>query len=242
MLPKFVKTSNVTRFLAAVTQTEQRGAREAGWIACIGEPGLGKTRTLEWWAIQRQAVFLRAKSEWTAHWVLMELAQGLGLSADGTKRQLFARVLQAVGETGKPIVLDEAEKTRHNPRLIETIRDISDLTEVEVVIGGTSDALRYITKFPQMSSRVSATARFALATLDDVKAMAEQTCEVPIAADLLAELHRQSNGYFREIKNGLREIERIGLVNKGTAVTLEAMAGRELCRNRRALESGAGRR
>lgn len=241
MHAKFVKTSNVDRFLAAVTATEERGAREAGWVAAIGDPGLGKTRTLHWWATTRRAVFLRAKAEWSALWVLRELAEGLDLSAEGTKQQLFGRILEHLALNQIPIVIDEVEKTRHNPRLLEGVRDLSDLTEVEVVLGGTADALRYLARHPQWSSRISATAKFAQATAADVRLMCDTLCEVKVADDLAEEILKQSQGYFREVKNAIAAAERIGLANGGGTVCLADVARIELCRNRKAVELG-GRR
>lgn len=237
-----VQTSNVKRFLSAVASAEDRGAREAGWIAAIGEPGLGKTRTLEWWAANRGAAFLRAKAEWRSHWVMQELALALGISAEGSYKTLFGRIIEQIGTRGVPIVIDEAEKTRHNMRLLDGIRDIVDLTEVELIIGGTPDALRFLTKYPQWASRVCATARFGLLTHADVRLMADQLCEVPVADDVIPILHDQAGGYAREIKNGLGEIERVGRVNPGVTVTADMLADRDLCRNRRALDGAQGRR
>jgi DNA transposition AAA+ family ATPase len=242
MHTKFVQTSNVKKFLAAFASAEERAAREAGWVAAIGEPGLGKTRTLEWWAVQQKAVFLRAKAEWTPIWVIRELAERLGLSSDGTYKSLFQRVLTCIGERRTPIVIDEAEKTKHNMRLLEGVRDIVDLTEVELVIGGTPDALRFLTKYPQWASRVSATARFGLASAADVKLMATELCEVPVDDGLLALILTETGGYYREIKNALGEVEKVGRVNRGAAVTVEMVKGRTLCRNRRALQDGVSGR
>jgi DNA transposition AAA+ family ATPase len=239
MLNRFVQTANVKKFLAAVTATQERAAREAGWVAAIGEPGLGKTKTLEWWAVKHHAVFLRAKAEWRPLWVMQELAAGLGLSIDGSYKVLFQRVLEAIGANPCAIVIDEVEKTRHNPRLLDGLRDIADLTEIELVIGGTPDALRFLTKFPQWASRVSATARFTVATPADVKLMATELVEVPIADDLLALIQAETGGYFREIKNALGEVEKVGRNNKGVTITAAMVQGRELCRNRRALQAAS---
>jgi DNA transposition AAA+ family ATPase len=240
MHSKFVQTSNVKKFIVAVSVAEERAAREAGWVAAIGEPGLGKTKTLEWWAVKHRAVFLRAKAEWRPLWMMRELAKALGLSTDGKYEQLFQRILEALGDNPRAIVVDEVEKTRHNTRLIDGLRDVTDLTEVELILGGTPDALRFLTKYPQWASRVSATARFGAATLPDVKLMATELLEVPVADDLLARILQETSGYYREIKNALGEVERVGKNNRGAMVTLEMANGLELCRNRRALQGAAG--
>ena len=89
MRNRFAKTANVTGFLAGVTAVEERGAREAGMLLVTGEPGYGKTRTVQWWAIQTDGVYLRAKSGWTPHWVLTELVKELGLAPARRSEDLF---------------------------------------------------------------------------------------------------------------------------------------------------------
>lgn len=245
MYDKFVQTSNVKRFLAAVATADQRAAREAGWIAAIGEPGLGKTKTLENWAGKEDvnAVYLRSKANWTSTWVMQELAgKVLGVSnplAKGSYRVLFQRVMESLGESQKPIIVDEVEKTGHNPRLLEGIRDIVDMTDIVLVLGGTPDALKFLQKQPQWASRVYVAAPFQKATVEDVRLMADQLSQAPLADDLVALIHDKTRGYFREIKNAIGEAERVGRSNPDQLVTAEMLKGRDLCRNRTALAGGA---
>ncbi len=46
MKSAFVQTTNVRRYLQALSALEDRGASEACFIVIDGEPGLGKTTTL----------------------------------------------------------------------------------------------------------------------------------------------------------------------------------------------------
>ncbi len=231
---EFVQTSSAKAFLAAVSKAQQRGAREASWIAVRGERGLGKTRTLKWWAVRQSAVYLRFKTEWTGRWMLEELARELGLSADGRKQDLFLRVVEAVRQGQIIIVLDEVElaKVRSKIKLLELLRDISDLTEMEVILGGDEAGINHVMRYDQFSSRVAARAQFTPATPSDIRLMCDKLAEVAIADDLAAEILRQSGGYLREAKNAIAEVERWAAANDAKQVGAGDLAGRALCAGR----------
>ncbi|MFM2042085.1 MAG: hypothetical protein RLY86_661 [Pseudomonadota bacterium] len=235
MRTEFVQTSGVKTLLAGVTKAQQRGAREAGWITVQGDRGVGKTRALQWWSMRHQAVYLRMKAEWTPRWLLEELATELGLSVNERNKQaLFGKVVAAVRTSETIIVLDEVEleKVRGKIRLLEILRDISDLTETEVIIGGDKDGIRHVLRYDQFASRVAVAVQFPAVTLDDARLLAERLAEVKIAPEVVAEIHRQSGGWLREAKNAVAEVERLARMNGLAEVTLDHVAGRPLCAGR----------
>ena len=51
----FVKTNNVKKFIAMMNNLQNRADGVPGMGLVYGEPGLGKTQTINWWAyINRQ--------------------------------------------------------------------------------------------------------------------------------------------------------------------------------------------
>lgn len=68
----FVKTSNVSAYLAAIEQLNRRTAPEAAFVVAAGDAGFGKTRTLEHWAVHNKAVYVRLKNGVTIHWLLKD--------------------------------------------------------------------------------------------------------------------------------------------------------------------------
>lgn len=234
---EFVQTSGVKAFLTAVSKAQQRGAREASWIAVKGERGLGKTRTMQWWAVRQQAVYLRFKTEWTARWMLEELARELGLSAEASRKQdLFIRVVETIRRQQVILVVDEIEllKVRGKIKLLELVRDISDLTEMEVILAGDEAGINHVTRYDQFASRIAARAQFGLATHADIRLMCDKLAEVEIADDLVGDILRQSGGYLREAKNAIADVERWASANSAKLVKLSDVAGRALCAGRSA--------
>lgn len=215
---------------------EKRGATEASWMATIGDPGFGKTKTLQWWAAQNNAVYLRAKTNWSARWMLSELvAELVGSETAGSTKALFEIALRELARSQKAIVVDESWNMLHDAKLLETLRDLSDLVENPIILGGEKRVTnRLALRFPQIASRISEIVQFEAATVQDVRICCEALSEVPIADCLVAEIHRQSSGFYREIKNAIARAESFGKRNAGKPVTAEDMKGQELCRDRKA--------
>jgi DNA transposition AAA+ family ATPase len=243
MRPTFVKTQNATAFIAGLQALQQRGASEACLMVIDGEPGLGKTRTIEWWAVQNAAIFLRAKAEWTPAWFLRELLTSLRKQPDWSFEKMYRQALQTLGERAQAaerdevpfaVVIDEVDHISRNGRLLETIRDLSDMLEIPFILVGMGRVRHNLVRFPQIASRIGQTVEFAVAPLDDARALVKALCEVTVKDDLVEFLHKVSGGKFREIKEGIAAIERFGKRQPpGTPIGVTEMAGQALLNDRK---------
>jgi DNA transposition AAA+ family ATPase len=232
MYPKFAQTSNVKRFLDGVGQLERRGAGEACWMLGRGEPGLGKTKTLQWWATQKNAVYLRAKTNWSPSWMLGDLVEEFGQQPERRFPDRFAQLMGLLSKSKRAIVIDEARNMLHDMRLLETIRDLTDAVEPLFILGGEEFvAKRLEARFPQISSRISSDVTFERATLPDVRACCDELSEVAIADDLVPRIHGESRGYYREIKNAIAAAEAVGK-RRGGKVKADDLKGVPLCHTR----------
>ena len=52
----FVKTNNVKRFITMMNNLQNRAEGVPGMGLVYGEPGLGKTQTINWWAFKNNAI------------------------------------------------------------------------------------------------------------------------------------------------------------------------------------------
>jgi len=229
MKKAFVQNSNYVRFMEAVKAVEGRGAREASILLVTGPSGLGKSQTVDRFAVDSNAIYLRAKETWTRGGLLAEMADSLRLPVTGRNQEVQARIIGHVASNQTPIVIDEAEFTvRTTAGILECVRD-SDLTEVLVVLVGMETMERRIARYPQLSSRVAQVVHFEPLTESDVILTARQMAEVKIAEDLLGRLHRQSEGKMRLVMNGIATIERHAKTNGLTHVRLSDMGEVALC-------------
>ena len=241
MKPVFVKTQNAQVFLSALWALEQRGAAEACLVVVDGLPGLGKSSVTQWWAVQNQAVFLRAKAEWTPAWFLRELLGELRITPEYSFEKMYRQAIRALGDRaaaaardGMPfaVLIDEVDHISRNSRLLETVRDLSDMLEVPFNFVGMGKVRHNLARFPQIMSRVSQLVEFKPSPLEDVLAMVQAQCEVPVDEDMVAFLHKVSGGFFREVKEGMASIERFGKRNAGKTVSVASMEGQVLLMDR----------
>ena len=229
MKKAFVKTSNYELFRTGITAVENRGAAEASLMLVMAEAGYGKSATVDQWAIQNGAAYLRAKEEWTPNWFMNELAENLKIDSRGRAKDVFARIAGYIGGNNVPIVIDEVEHClKDGARVLEAVRDLSDLTEVLVILVGMDQVQARIARHKQISSRIAKVIEFKPASMEDVLLTCKQLAEVEIADDLCAEIHRQSAGRMREIMNAIATVENTAKRNSATKVSLADMAGQSL--------------
>jgi hypothetical protein len=211
----FAKTSNVDRFMAGLENIESRGAPEASWMLAAGDSGYGKTRTGEWWAVQHNAILIRIKASATPHWVLTDIVNEL--RRETPKRsceQLFAQVVGQMIDTPQPIVLDEVENAVRDWAVLETVRDISDILSVPVILLGREYVAQRLRSQRQIWSRISAVAAFGPATLQDVRRVADEVAEAEIEDAVCERIHEESKGFIRDIVKAISRAERLGLRTK----------------------------
>ena len=228
MNPNFAMTGNVEAFLNGITTVEDRGAPEASWMLVEGLAGVGKTKTLEWFATQHDAIHLRCKASYTAHWFLRELVTELGVQPKRKTEDLFNQAIGILARSARAIIIDEIEHALKDTKVLETIRDISDLTEVLVVVAGMEGVRSKLARFPQISSRISDVVEFLPPSVQDVRILCDTICEVAVADDLVNEIHRQSGGRMRLVLNAIKKVEQHGLRNKGKTVDLDSIKGKQL--------------
>lgn len=247
MKKHYVKTSNFHRFSDGIQAVEERGAAEASMMLVFGQAGYGKSETLDHWATQKDAIYLRANVDWTPKYFLIELAKFLRTDTSGTAEQLFTRLMAKIAAEQMPIVIDEADHCLHNnAAVLEKVRDFADRTETLVILAGMEKIQGKIARHPQISSRIARAVEFSAATVEDTIRLCDELCEIKVHRDLAIEMQKQSAGRVREILNAIALVERTGQRGGKAEVTLADMAGQALThdwqsRRQRVVSPKAGR-
>lgn len=229
MKKHFVKTINYLAFIDGIHTVEERGAAEASLMLVFGNAGYGKSETLDHWATQNDAIYLRANVDWTPKYFLIELAKFLKVDSSGTSEQLFARLLAKIAGEQIPIVIDEADHCLHNnAAVLEKVRDFADRTETLVILAGMEKIQGKIARHPQISSRIARAIEFTAAGMDDTRKLCDELCEIKVDAHLVAEIQRSSAGRVREIMNAIAVVERVGIQAGKQTVSLADVEGQTL--------------
>lgn len=240
----FIQNGNYARFLQAVKAVESRGALESSLLMVTGNPGIGKSKSVERWASDHDALYLRAVTDMKHKFFLEQLVAiaGIDLAAqrDGkgkvsvraarTKNEIQARLTGQIAMRQCPIVIDEIQHLLVNDAyLLEVVRDIADLTGVTVIfVAGVADLGRQLKDYPQISSRIYKEVEFTQWAFQDIKLACKQLAEVDIEDALIERLSNDSKGIMRLVMNGISNIERIAIANHKTIATFDDFAGKEL--------------
>lgn len=232
----FVPLQNTERFLGGYEQVERRGAAENCFMICDGKPGYGKTSTAHWFAVQNGLPFIRAKREWRPSWMLRELLETVSVAPASSYEKIFAQVIgelvkrsaiARVDERPFAVIVDEADHVVGSSSLMETLRDVSDLVEVPILLIGMGRIHHGIKRFPQIASRAEAHVEFQPLVLEDTRRLVAGRGACPVSDDLIELLHSKAGGYAREVLSGLASIERVGR-RLGRPVAVADMVGQVL--------------
>ena len=241
----FVETANVRRFHTALTALERRGATEACLMVVDGLPGLGKTTSLHRWAAQSGSVFLRATVEWTPSWFLNDLLAQFQITPAHSYQKRYHQALEALlqrqsslAQQRRPfaVVIDEADHISRSARIMESIRDFSDMGDIIFVLVGMGKIRANLVQFPQIASRISQYVQFNHATVEDVRLFYNALCEVAVADDVVKYTLEVTRGFNREIMSAVKTVEHLGRRNGATTdnpVTMQHLAGQSLINDRK---------
>jgi DNA transposition AAA+ family ATPase len=132
----FVKTQNVKNFITLINNLENKPDNVSKMALVYGEPGLGKSRTALWLAAQNDAVYIRSANLMTGRWFLEELTEELDEIPRYWTSDLFKQCVNKLNKKPQMLIIDEIDYLAGDHKIIETIRDIHDKTNVPIVFVG----------------------------------------------------------------------------------------------------------
>lgn len=231
----FVKNANAKNFEAYIAKMNRRGPQEAGLMLVTGQPGHGKTCTLHNYAGRVQAVMLTAGVDSTPRRLMVELAEKLGIEVGGNYQR---RVEEYIVRNGTTIILDEAGFALANKAAcVEKLREITDKTLTLLVMVVMKHDMSRLSQpgLKQLADRINEICEFEPATLADVQLACAQLGEVPMAPELVAHIHKQSDGSMRQVLTAICRVEESAQLRpeaqRLAAMTLADIKGVTLCKN-----------
>jgi DNA transposition AAA+ family ATPase len=206
-------------------------------MGCLwGPPGTGKTTTLAYLTNLYDGIFIRALGCSTVTSILGDLCLMLGgkrllrradmveficerlTKEDGSDRPLAPR----------PIFVDEADYCFRQFEILDSLRDIYDISGCPVILVGMEDIARTIRENGRFARRITQWIEFKGLDLIDTAQVALETCEVEVREDLIEYVHRETAGNIGRVKIGLDKIEKFARGNGLTAISLADWGERPL--------------
>lgn len=231
MRDNVLPTENVSRLLAAGDALMNRAAGMPG-IGLVWSPtGYGKTTAICWFCIARHGVYVRAVALWSAKAMLEALARELDIDMRKrtTNAALLNAIVDALAESRRPLFIDEADYLIEKKCLVDTLRDIHDLSTVPVVLIGEPQIEKDIQHNARFAGRISQWVKFEGLNMRDARMIADKNCEITVADCLLEKLYKEASpkDRHRNITGGA-EVRRlvVGLGNiekRARAMGLDVM-------------------
>lgn len=219
MRPGIIHTDNVRRGLFAVAELKRRygHASKRNLLFIEGLKGCGKTTFGEWIYIEnRELHYLEADPDWTASWLMRDVAGALGLprlhSIEHNKRQ----VVGFLAKSGpRLLIVDEADRVIRSSRLLDTVRGLHDAGLPLVMMGEAGAWGELSRKSPRFADRAAQVVTFGDVAAAEIEAAARELADLKLPPGRAAYIQQRSEGNFRRAANILEELEGLLKANPG---------------------------
>lgn len=208
----FVKTNNVKRFITMMNNLQNRAEGVPGMGLVYGEPGLGKTQTINWWAFKNDALLIRCTQLMTSRWLLTEILEAMGEITSLRVADNFKLVIRNLLVKPQVIIVDEIDYLTVDSRAVETLRDIHDKTNVPIVLVGMINAKSRLKKFSHLYDRLSEIVKFEKFSKSDIKTIVQELSEVEMTDCAIKYIYSHLNR-FRQIVKVINKTENLAKAN-----------------------------
>lgn len=178
-----------------------------------GEPGLGKTQAIKWWAFKNDAILIRCNQMMSARWLLKEILDYMSEIKPYSISDSFDEVIRNLILTPRVLIVDEVDYlTMDKNKSIEILRDIHDKTNVPVVLVGMTNAHSRLKKFSHLYDRLSEIVKFERFSKADIKTIVKELSEIELTDCAIKYIYSNLNR-FRQIVKVINKAETIAKAN-----------------------------
>ena len=209
---KFIRTANVKRFITMMNNLQNRAEGVPGMALVYGEPGLGKTQTINWWAFKNDAILVRCNQMMTARWLLKEILDYMSEIKPYTISESFNEVIRNLILNPRVLIVDEIDYLTMESKAVEILRDIHDRTNVPVVLVGMTSANSRLKKFSHLYDRLSEIIKFEKFSKTDIKTIVKELSEIEMTDCAVKYIYSNLNR-FRQIVKIINKSEIIAKAN-----------------------------
>lgn len=209
----FVKTKNVKQLISMMNNLQNRAEGVPGMGLVYGEPGLGKTQAIKWWAFKNDAILIRCNQMMSARWLLKEILDYMSEIKPYSISDSFNEVIRNLILTPRVLIVDEVDYlTMDKNKSIEILRDIHDKTNIPVVLVGMTNAHSRLKKFSHLYDRLSEIVKFERFSKADIKTIVKELSEIELTDCAIKYIYSNLNR-FRQIVKVINKAETIAKAN-----------------------------
>lgn len=225
----YVKVSNHKEFASHYAAIEARGSKERCILLLTGVPGSGKTRLVDNFGSEKDAIYLEGIPGMTLSFLRDHLCNETGVSS--SRRFEEYKMLREYLEGKRiPIILDEAQHgLPHKAECIEYLRRLAELAGVPLILVCHESEQKGFGRHKHIADRVGSVCTLRKATAEDVALYCRELCEVDLADEVIATVLSQSRGLYRLMGDAVTTLERIARKLGKTRLEVADIAKVSLC-------------
>lgn len=177
-------------------------------IGCFAGPsGFGKSTAAAFIAAKYGAYHVEFRSTWTRKAMLESLLKTMGIPAGATVNHMLNQVSEELGNSQRPIILDEFDYAVSKDGLVDLVRDIYEQSMAPVLIIGEEKLPQKLQKSERFHGRIMEWAKAEPADLEDAKVLNRHyAADITVHDDLLSILVTEARGSIRRIVTNLDRI------------------------------------
>lgn len=212
--------ANVAALRTLIERCASRAHGLPGMACLYGPAGHGKTFAGIYAVNALNCVHIEALPFGGAKGLMQNIVKELDIRPARTLSDLFDQAAQELAVSGRPLLIDEADKVLTDT-VIETVRRLHDVTGVPVILMGEEVLPQKLLRWERVHSRMLAWVPTQAATMMDLNQLAPIYAPgVTIAAELKAKVLTASRGSIRYVSTNLAGIREFAIARGLTEIGL----------------------
>ena len=234
MRNEFIETENVRRLARVINAVTTAGPGQSRMGLVTGRVGLGKSWAVDDAYVNRGCLYVRACATWTPNAILKAILRKCGLQPAVSAAQNLERAASlliartdAVNPAKNLLIIDEADyliagaKQGTPPVLLDTVRDLYDLSHAPVILVGEPELAGTLHHYSQASEkykrfwdRICTAEEFQPVSAAEIQTMSARLTGLEMPLESAESLQKSQDGNLRLVIIALRVAERMAKVNK----------------------------
>jgi len=148
--------------------------------------------------------------------MMKDLLHALGRSPRQYRKDvMFDRMTEALRPDPALFLIDEIDAIAESRRMIAMLKDLHDVTGSAILLIGEERVNGLLRRFEAFYNRMNAAALVHMQdhTMEDVAAVIRRRCEVEVAPEVCAEIHRAIGRSMRSVIDRIRDMEAFARAN-----------------------------
>ena len=215
-----VEIDNVRRANSVLNYILERTRSETVGLGLFyGRPGLGKTRWARRIAISKGYIYVSLVENMTLKdflkklIILLKYKEAIATDISGTQSYLYDSILECLQHhPGLVLLIDEIDYAFSKKRILATIRDFVDHSDVTIIMLGMHDAKSQLLKFnSHYFDRCNGFYEFIPLSEVDVSKVLAGVCVVSVDKETVSYITQKSSGTLRLVNKYIQAIEKAGM-------------------------------